>query len=55
MEPVNVLKVTEKNELSYIFSLLRVNPEANYYAINKKNGNIVGSTDLSCVEKTVQK
>lgn len=55
MEPVNVLKVTEKNELSYIFSLLRVNPEANYYAINKKNGNIVGSTDLSCVEKNSAK
>ncbi|WWR16970.1 ATP-binding protein [Lachnospiraceae bacterium JLR.KK008] len=51
MEPVNVLKVTEKNELSHIFSLLRVNSDANYYAINKESGNIVGSTDLSCVEK----
>lgn len=51
MEPVNVLKVTAKNELSYIFSLLRVNSEANYYAIQKETGNIVGSTDLSCVEK----
>lgn len=54
MEPVNVLKVTEKNELSYIFSLLRVNSDANYYAIHKENGNIVGSTDLSCVEKDSQ-
>ncbi|MCI9123007.1 MAG: response regulator [Eubacterium sp.] len=51
MEPVNVLKVTEKNELSYIFSLLRVNSDANYYAIHKENGTIVGSTDLSCVEQ----
>ncbi len=51
MEPVNVLKVTEKNKLSYIFSLLRVNSDANYYAIHKENGTIVGSTDLSCVEK----
>lgn len=51
MEPVNVLKVTEKNELSYIFSLLRVNSDANYYAIKKGDGNIVGSTDLSCVAK----
>lgn len=51
MEPVNVLKVTEKNELSYIFSLLRVNSDANYYAIHKESGNIVGSTDLTCVEK----
>lgn len=51
MEPVNVLKVTEKNELSYIFSLLRVNSEANYYAVRKEDGKIAGSTDLSCVEK----
>lgn len=53
MEPVNVLKVTEKNELSYIFSLLRVNPDANYYAVNKETGEIVGSTDLSCVGKNL--
>lgn len=51
MEPVNVLRVTEKNELSYIFSMLRVNSNSNYYAIDKESGNIVGSTDLSCVEK----
>lgn len=51
MEPANVLKVTAKNELSHIFSMLRVNSEANYYAINKKSGEIVGSTDLDCVGK----
>lgn len=51
MEPVNVMRVTEKNELSYIFSMLRVNSNANYYAIDKESGKIVGSTDLSCVEK----
>ena len=49
MEPVNVMKVTAKNELSYIFSLFRVNAEANYYAIEKENGVIVGSTDLDTV------
>lgn len=53
MEPVNVLKVTEKNELSYLFSLFRVNPDANYYAIHKYSGTIVGSTDLSCVGKNL--
>lgn len=51
MEPVNVLKATEKNELSYIFSLFRVNQDANYYAVRKYSGTIVGSTDLSCVGK----
>lgn len=45
MEPVNVLKATEKNELSYLFSLFRVNPHANYYAVIE-SGEIVGSTDL---------
>ncbi len=53
MEPVNVLKATEKNELSYIFSLFRVNPDANYYAVQKYSGTVVGSTDLSCVGKNL--
>lgn len=53
MEPVNVLKATEKNELSYIFSLFRVNPDANYYAVHKYSGTVVGSTDLSCVGKNL--
>ena len=46
MEPVNVMKVTKKNELSYIFSLFRVNSKASYYAIDRTSGEIVGSTDL---------
>lgn len=53
MEPVNVMKATEKNELSYLFSLFRVNPDANYYAIDGKTGGIIGSTDLSCVGRNL--
>lgn len=53
MEPVNVMKATEKNELSYLFSLFRVSPDANYYAVNGKTGEIIGSTDLSCVGKNL--
>lgn len=53
MEPVNVLKATEKNELSYLFSLFRVNPHANYYAVLGQTGEIIGSTDLPSVGKTV--
>lgn len=49
MEPVNVIKVTEKNELSYIFSLFRVNSEINYYAIDAETGRITGSADLENV------
>ncbi len=49
MNPVNVIKVTEKNQLSYIFSLFRVNPAASYYAIDGESGMIVGSTSLEAV------
>lgn len=53
MEPVNVMKVTEKNELSYLFSQFRVNLEAHYYAVDIESGEIVGSTDLDCVGKNL--
>ena len=53
MEPVSITKVTQKNELSYIFSLFRVNPDANYYAIDPASGEIVGSTDLDYVHKNI--
>ncbi len=46
MEPRNVTKVTEKNEMSYIFSLFRVNLDAGYYAIDAQTGVVVGSTEL---------
>lgn len=49
MEPDNVLKATQKNELSYIFSLFRVNPEASYYAIDAGSGKIAGSTNPDMV------
>lgn len=51
MEPVNVLKVTEKNELSYIFSLLRVNTGVSFYAIDKETGEIMGATASEDVGK----
>ena len=44
MEPVNVQKRTAKNELSYIFSLFRVNPYVFYYAIDADTGKIVGAS-----------
>jgi diguanylate cyclase (GGDEF)-like protein len=54
MAPENVEKVTQKNELSYIFSLLRVNPVTNYYAVDKESGEILGSTNLQQVGKTLK-
>lgn len=53
MEPVNVMKATQKNELSYLFSLFRVNPDAEYYAIDIESGRIIGSTELDCLGKNL--
>ncbi len=52
MEPANVMKVREKNELSYIFSMLRVNPGVSFLAIDKETGEIVGSTDKESLGHT---
>lgn len=47
------MNLTEKNELSYMFSLFRVNAEANYYAIDEESGEIIGSTNTDCVGKNL--
>ena len=49
IEPVNVSKVTEKNELPYIFSQLCVNPDTSYFAVNAETEKIVGATDIELV------
>lgn len=54
MEPVRVMKAMEKNELSYIFFYLRVDPAANYYAVDQESGNIVGTTNLPSVGKKLE-
>ncbi len=55
MEPINVMKATEKNELSYIFSLLRINAGASFYAIDKDSHKIVGATSTKYIGKDVKK
>ena len=54
MAPVRLMKATEKNELSYIFSLLRIDLEADYYAIDSGSRKIAGSTDLESVGKDME-
>lgn len=44
MKQENVLKVTKKNELSYIFSLIKVNSSVDLYAVDKESSRIVGAT-----------
>jgi len=53
MYPANVLKVTEKNELSYIFSLLRANNGVELYAANPETGEIRGATEKDKIGKTL--
>ena len=45
MKPNAITEVTEKNELSHIFSMLRVNVGASFYAIDIETGKIVASTN----------
>ena len=53
-EPIHVMKMTEKNELSHVFSHFRINPSANYYAVDVETGEIVGSTALETVGAPVR-
>lgn len=53
VEPVDVAKVTEKNELSYIFSLLRVNEGVDYFAIDTATQTVAGATKEELVGKEV--
>ena len=54
MEPSSVLRATEKNELSYIFSLLRTGVGYRLYAINLDTERVVGSTVVEDVHKTLE-
>lgn len=51
MNPVMIIKMTEKNELSYIFSLFRVNPNVSYYAIDGESGVVEGANNLETLGK----
>lgn len=53
MDPENVLRATEKNELSYIFSLLRTDISHNLYAVDLAQQQVVGSTVLADVGKSL--
>ena len=49
MKLVSISKITEKNEISHIFSLFGVNPNVSYYAINSDTLEIEGSTKMQDV------
>lgn len=51
MYPSTVLHATEKNELSYIFSLLRTGIGYSLYAIDPQTEKVVGATVVSDVDK----
>lgn len=53
MEPVNVMEATRKNELSYIFSLLRVNSGVSLYAADPETGEIMGSSVIDDLGKNL--
>lgn len=51
MYPNTVLRATEKNELSYIFSLLRTGVGYSLYALNPETGEVAGASVTSDVGK----
>lgn len=53
MYPSTVLRATQKNELSYIFSLLRTGVGYSLYAVNPDTKKVVGSTVISDVDKNI--
>lgn len=53
MKPERVMKATEKNELSYIFTLLRANSTVALYAADIESGIIRGSTTNENIGKTL--
>lgn len=53
MRPERVLKATEKNELSYIFTLLRANSTVALYAAEIESGTIRGSTTRENIGKNL--
>ncbi len=53
MYPDAVQKATEKNELSYIFSLLQGSPGVDLYAMDAETGEIRGSTNGSHIGRSM--
>ncbi len=54
MEPVSIKKLTEKNEISYIFTTFKVYPDADYFDIDAESGEIIGSTDSESIGRNVE-
>lgn len=54
MEPVRVHKLTQKNDLTSIFNVLKVNVGVDYYGIDANDGRVVGSTITEVVGKTAE-
>lgn len=47
MYPVSIMRLREKNELPYIFSILLTDNDVSLYAIDPQNGDILASTNPS--------
>lgn len=51
INPTSIMKLTEKNELSYIFSLLKSKAGIDFYAIDKTTGEIMGASSTEDLGK----
>lgn len=54
MEPNHVIKSSEKNELSYIFSILKISEGVSMYAIDCESGEVIGTTASNDLGKSLE-
>lgn len=54
MEPINIQQATEKNEMSYVFSSIKMNAEAAYYGFDADTGIISGSTNTASIGNSIE-
>lgn len=54
MEPIGMIRLMEKNELSHIFSMLTKNTNADLYAADSKTLKILSATDKSLIGKSLK-
>ncbi len=54
MYPISIMRIMEKNDLSYIFSILLTGSDVSLYAFDEEDYGFVASTDMTTLDKTTE-
>ena len=52
MYPISIMRIMEKNDLSYIFSILLTGSDVSLFAFDRENLDLVATTDMASLDKT---